>query len=403
MSKAIINNLMQTFNIYENVTKPTVFSSTTINQWFENIKNSSHTSSINAARLGKVDYNQTKLSLPAITYNFTYSKYKKDTNVSNSTGLLYVDIDSPEFDILSIDNSKVYAYYKSFGGLGYSIIVRVKNLSLTNFKSTYKHIIEDLDISNFVDINAAKASQFNVLSYDPNLFINPNSFIYSSTTIKENTPQSDVIIKKEKAYTLDGGVKYKSVRYNNLDEIDIEGDYIVNWEGYDFINCFIPIKKIDNNKNNFLLSYCNNLVFLNPSLDKERVFNILNNVNQIACNKPVNPDQLYRVINSVFKYLKEGTLKPIYFNKKRKIVFNQKSKLTKEEKLNICLKEFAIKRTSDSKLKLYNIIENWDSLHGKISQAKIYNNHPISKKTVEKYWFEYKALVNDLNKMPKVA
>jgi hypothetical protein len=49
--------------------------------------------------------------------------------------------------------------------------------------------------------------------------------------------------------------------------------------------------------------------------------------------------------------------------------------------------------------KLYNIIEQWDfDIYGKISIRKISNNFPISKKTVAKYWSEFKEYVNELNK-----
>jgi group I intron endonuclease len=56
------------------------------------------------------------------------------------------------------------------------------------------------------------------------------------------------------------------------------------------------------------------------------------------------------------------------------------------------------KKTSDSKQKIYNIIENWDfQLYGKITSTKIYNNFPISSKTVEKYYKEFKEYIAELN------
>src|SRR5690606_8160105 len=134
-----------------------------------------------------------------------------------------------------------------------------------------------------------------------------------------------------------------------LGGIEIDGDYIVNWDGYDYIKCFIQMKKVSIKRNDFLMSYCNNLICLNPTIAPERAFKILDNVNRYACVVPVDDAHLWRVINSIYKYQQDGSLKPIYFNKKRKIVFRKKSKLSREEKLDICRSEIAIKKTSDSK------------------------------------------------------
>jgi hypothetical protein len=68
--------------------------------------------------------------------------------------------------------------------------------------------------------------------------------------------------------------------------------------------------------------------------------------------------------------------------------------------MEVCRDELC-KRWSDiSTSKLYSIIEAWDfEKMGLISQPKIYNNHGISKKTVEKYWKHFKEYVAELNKL----
>ena len=333
--------------------------------------------------------------MPCITYNFLFDNYKKDSNIISGTGLLFIDIDNPCFDIASLDLNKVYAYYKSFGGHGYAVIAKVGNLSLNNFKSTYNYVINELGITEYVDIQAIKPSQFSVISYDKDIYINYDSIIFNSVNVA--TP-SIVIGKEKKAYTIERGAKINSLRFDNLDEIQIEDNYIVNWDGYTYVKCFIPMKKIAKNRNNFLLSYCNNLVWLNPHITTESCLKILGKVNEYACTKPVDITQLKRVIDSIFKYKQQGTLKPIDYWHLRKIVFDSKARLTKAEKLSICRKEIAIKRTSDSRQKIYNILEGWNfEKHGKITQRAMYNNHPVSKKTVEKYWAEFKEFICKLN------
>lgn len=381
-------------NTFENITKPYVISTTSLTDWLSQIKSSTYSQKIIQARKDVSIYNSTKASVPCVTYNFEYDGYKNTANTLRSTGVIYIDIDHPEFDINQLDKNKVYSYYHSFGGHGYAILVKVSGVTLDNFKSTYTSIINDLCLTEYVDIQAAKATQFNVISYDENIYINDYAFTYSAVS----APLSIVYSKKEEAYTIDKGAVYKPIRFDNLDEIPVEGDYVVNWDGYDNIKCFMPINKIINKRNDTLLAYCTNLVYLNSEISFERTYKILSSVNERICVTPVDSEHLRRIVKSVMSYKDAGTLKPIYFNKKRKIVFNKTSKLSREEKLEICRAEI-IKHWKDiSTDKLFNIIESWDfKKYGKISQRKIYNNHPINKKTVEKYWHLFKSLVNYLN------
>lgn len=388
-------------NTYGCIKNPNVISSISINNWFKSISNSDYSETILKARNGELDYNKTKESLPCVTYNFLFDSYKKDKNIISSTGFLYIDIDNNSFNVKNLDLNKVFAYYKSFGGNGYAIIVKVDGLNLANFNLTYANITEDLGIDKYVDKQAIKATQFNVLSYDKNIYINENSYSYTAVNI--NTPQSYVIEKKERAYTLEWGenyIKRDKIRFDNIDEIEIpEGeDYIVDWEGIEVIKCWIPIHKKDYNRNNLLLAYCNNLLWLNPNITREKAFEILIKVNQIAFYEPVDNSQLNRVLNSVFNYLKEGTLEPIYFNKKRKIIFDSKCRLSGDDKRSIVISELAKMKSENSRQKLYEIIEDWDfKKYGKITQAQVYKNFSISSKTVEKYWKEFKEYIKELN------
>lgn len=388
-------------NTYEKLGNPTIKSTISVNDWFDLISNSEYSETITLARHGKLDYNAIKRSLPCVTYNFLYDNNKNDDNIISSTGLMYIDIDNSEFNIDLIDTSKVFAYYKSFGGKGYAIIVKVNGLTKFNFKSTYIGVINQLGLLDFADKNAIKASQFNVLSFDANIFVNSNPFIFNTI---ENTPKPSVIEKKEQHIQRAWGYKSNSIRFDDIDRIEIEGDYIVNWEGYENIKCFIPMKKFKaGSRNNFLLGYCNNFVYLNPNLNIQAVNQIINRVNIVACEPPVSISQVNRVVNSIFNYKKDGTLSPHYFRKKRKIVFSKNCSLTPLEKLKLCGSEWNKKQIEDSKKKLYHIIESWDfDAYGKIIQSKIYKNHTISKNTVEKYYKHFKSYIATLNNTFKV-
>jgi hypothetical protein len=384
-------------NTYASIKNPHVVSTISINDWLNQIKYSEYSEQITKARSNEIDYKITKELLPCVTPNFVYDKYKKDANIIDSTGLLYIDIDNPEFNITQLDTSKVFSYYHSFGGHGYAILVKVSGVTPNNFRTTYSNIIADLGITEYIDIAAAKASQFNVLSYDSDVFINNEAIVFSSV----DAPPSDVYQREKKAYTPDWGAN-TSIRFDNLDEIHFDTEYVVNWIGYEYIRCFMPIKKITVNRNNMLLSYCSNLVYLNPTITIKKTISIMQNVNQVACVSPVDDGQLFRVVMSVHNYLKKGTLQPIHFRKKRKIIFSKTSDFNKDEKLEICRSELASNRKEISKQKLYDIIEGWDySAYGAITQRSVYKHYPISKKTVEKYWNVFKEYVEEMNRNNK--
>ena len=391
-------------NCYKNTKTPTVISGTSIYEWFSKIEASSFSDKIQQARAGELDYNQVKLlEVPCVTYNFIFDKYKKDENIITSTGLMYIDIDDPSFSISTLDKNKIVAVYHSFGGFGWSIIVRVDGLTKENFKFNYTRIAAKLGIEEYIDKNAIKASQFNVMSFDPNIFINENPTVFVAEQTEQvelkTVPTSIVYRKKEeRAYTTDVGTVFTKLRFDDLDKVEVTGDYIVNWEGIEWVKCWIPIHKQDKNRNALLLSYCNNLVWLNAHITKDRALKVLKSVNEIAFRSPVSQDQLCKVIDSIFKYKEDGTLKPIYFKKKRKIVFNKNTGLTKEDKLDICRQELTKKHIDTSKNRLYQILEKWDLINGKASIRNVANNSNMNVKTVAKYWPEFKEYIEQINK-----
>ncbi|MES2265571.1 MAG: primase alpha helix C-terminal domain-containing protein [Bacteroidota bacterium] len=396
-------------NEYDNIRTSKISKTTTIEQWFDLIKKSEYSASITAARpFGKKHpmYVNVKYSVPAITYNFTFQSMKSNATISGATGLMYIDVDDLSYDINSLDTSKVFAYYKSFGGAGYSIIVQVDNLSLENYSSTYGFILDDLGLSDFFDLGAKKATQFNVLSYDPDLFINYDSFVFTATdTISEIENESpSIIIKEKKIYKAEGDSSiansYQPIRYNNLNEIEIIGNYAFNWSGWVYVDAWLPYnRKIEMGKrNNTLLSYTNNLVWLNPQLSEQSMYNILCAVNNKKCEEPLDKAQVKSIVRSIFRYKESGTLNPKFNTRKRKILFANQTGLSREQKLEICRTLLAEKKQNDSLQKIDVAIREWDfEANGKITIRAVVKVAKMSYKTVVKYWSEFKEDVKQLN------
>jgi hypothetical protein len=392
---------MGNLSYFHNVKSPKTNITVSSEEWFSMIKHSDYSRAIQAARNGELDYESVKTTMvPAVTYNFTYNKYKKDENILSATGLFYLDIDNPDFNPNLISMDKVRAMYKSFGGNGYAIVVEVEGLTPKNFESTYWAICEDLGITQYIDKGAKKASQYNVLSYDPDLQENKTPKTYKGTSGK--TTEKSVTQTTEKKgikhiYT-DGateeGLEHLCgnlpLRFTNASDNVADGDkYLVDFQGREEIKCWIPPRKLKEGRNSVLLSYATNLIILNPFLDFCRAKDVLDTVNNAAFKEPVKEDQITRVLRTVFDYKEAGTLQPHFSNKKRKIMFAMDSGMSKEEKNGIVIKALSDMRRNNSLEKLQGIVDNWDTeKYGKMSQRKIAKNFEISLKTVNKYMRE---------------
>lgn len=407
---------------YENLGNCRVIKQIEISDWFSLIKKSPYSSLIADARNkgNKEEINNLKENIvPCVTFNFHFNKYKLNKNITGGAGYLFIDVDDSDFDINSIDKSKILCYYRSFRLHGFNIIVRVDGLTLSNFNATYLAICNDLGL-HVDDKYAKKATQFSVLSFDPNIFINDNPFVFSSINNNDNNlsiyssnnnlnnsltkytaAPTSIVNKGKEEYTIDlGASKYQRTRYNDLDRIPISGDYIVNWEGYDVIGCILPFYQLKDGKYNFLLAYCTNYIYLNSHIDYGKAYITLCNVANIAFEFPMinQENKIHKILKSIFKYKNDGTLRPIINKKKRKIVFQEGLKMTKEEKLDIVRQELAIHRTDQSHQRIIDVINNWNfEQNGEISSRKIIRNSSLSKNTVDKYYKFFYQEITDLN------
>jgi hypothetical protein len=311
----------------------------------------------------------------------------------------------------------------------HGIVVKVKGLTLFNFSIVYNIICEQLKIEKYIDKNAIKASQYSVLSYDPNIFINNDCIVFDAIQLISNCIDFDEecissVVNKKETYTTPIDTPKNSIinipteqiqhidteliqsedihieseliqhirtqliqstkyRFDNLNEYTIEGDYAVDWEGKQIIKCWIPWHKITQNKTKVLMSYANNFVYLNTQVTQQKLFEILKKVNNVAFFEPFNDLKIMGIANSIIKYRDNNTLHPIYFAKQRKIFFNPDLKMTAKEKFEICRFEIAEHRKEISLNKIYNVIEAWDNeIDGKISLRKISKKGNIAVNTI---------------------
>ena len=88
------------------VQKQKPINNTPILNWLNLIKKSGYSYYIESARNNPKDskkYIELKKAIPVATFNFNFKDWKKETNITNPTGFLYIDIDNQEFDINILD------------------------------------------------------------------------------------------------------------------------------------------------------------------------------------------------------------------------------------------------------------------------------------------------------------
>ncbi len=412
-------------NYYKKWSEPSVLKTIPITEWLDNIKQSEFSDQILNGRHNEELYDSIKANLPCVTYNFLFDSYKLNNNIKGATGCLYIDIDSPEFDPQLLDLNQIYSYYHSYGGVGYSLLVLVEGLTLSNFSSTYLDICLKLGILDYIDKDAVKASQYNVLSYDPNIYINTSPVIFQSVTnstltyelassyVSKSTSYNNVInftptpyVKNKKiTYTYDLGELFSSlghIRFSNIHQSEVEGDYVYDWEnGFEEVRCIIPFKKLTDKRKRTLLAYTANFVYLNPFLSFERTFMLVLKVSKKMSEDPLDYHIVEGIVTSIYKQKDAGTLVPK--TNTRKIIFSSTANLTGQEKRNLCIKLYNEYRVNNSKIKIENSISNWNySANGKITASKVSLSTCLNIKTVEKYWKHFKSKVSLANERFKI-
>jgi len=102
------------------------------------------------------------------------------------TNLMYFDIDLPNFEIPEEIYAKAYIIHRSTGGKGWGIIVKVNSINKLTFKPTYAHI-GDYELGIPWDKACNDISRVSFLSYDPDIYINPNAPIFEECEPYEDT------------------------------------------------------------------------------------------------------------------------------------------------------------------------------------------------------------------------
>ncbi|MGC6438268.1 MAG: BT4734/BF3469 family protein [Flavobacteriaceae bacterium] len=353
----------------------------------------------------KEEYDKLKEQLPCFTLNFSFSDRKLNKNIKAPTGLIYLDVDgSTDIDLT---NDYIFASWLSLSNTGIGVLVKVENLTLDNFKYTYLAIAEQLNIN--ADAGAIKATQYNVHSYDKNLYFNEDSFTWICDTTNDTqtnfTHKTPILNRRKKREDKDVlGVNYQ-IRYNNYDEVDFDGaKYLCFREVKKLMaSVFVP-KVIKRSKRNSILSaIANQTRALNIDIPYNSLKFFIESVNMYNCVPSLKDDEVNAIVRKAMSK-KELTLS---LNSPRRFLFNPAFNLSHKEKMEIVNPINGEIRSEKTINKIRTFFLNWDVAElGKLTQKALIKVSGLSRGTIEKYYKlfeEERILINQQYKKLKTS
>jgi hypothetical protein len=407
-------------NTQKNVSTKEINNKIDISELFNMIKNGTddYDDYITSARLfgkGHTMYDNIKINyLPAFIPNFLFNNQLNNNNIIQSTGIYYLDIDNIALEDLSIiknniiGNEIVFANWYSLSNKGLSILIKVENLTTNNYNQFAQYFkllfnkSEDLNKYE-LDKNTFKTTQKIVLSRDEEIYINDNCKIISykevQNFLKENSKSEiknkvhlgSLISEKNNIGKLNipsPPPQYPSpintsnkIRLNNSqDFIEDDEQYVVYKNGVEVIQFFHPkgLRIKEGNRANTLFIYAVKLILLNPDVDSKIILKYLRVIKNKHCEnaETITEIELKNILQSAYNNANPKKIK----KKLKKVIFNEKSGLTKKEKQSLSAKEIG-------KMKYENTIAKLTrNYQPGMTQKEMASVTDMSIGTIKKYW-----------------
>jgi len=338
------------------------------------------------------EYQEIKKHLPCVTFNFRFDNRRKNVNIIEPTGFIYLDVDY--ITEVDLNHSLIFASWVSLSGEGRGILVKVESLNLRNFKSTYQEISEALNIKT--DKRARKASQATVLSYDRNVYINNDSTVWKAHNYETKNPNTVTYNIERKKDATEIGENDK-INYDNIQDLDFEGkEYIFFpdekvWVAKAWIPQNIPV----GSRNELLSSIAHQFRALNPKLSPDSFKTFVHRINLSRCEIPLESSE----VNSILRKIANNKKLTPLLTTPRRIVFSKESSLSAKEKRVLTNKLNGARRRRKTLKLLTEYVRNWDyEKSGKITQKKLASISGMSVKTIENYYSKLKGDITILKK-----
>jgi hypothetical protein len=356
------------------------------------------------AKKGSVQYDYYKSNTVTWTPNGTFLEYRRKDCLIELSGFIYLDIDS-EIEKKSLAEIPfVNAFWKSFSGEGYGLLVKVDDLNLYNYLSVWKYLDEYFKKKHIpIDPQAKDISRQNVISYDPDLYRNTScvpinadelvsndtmsTFEYSERNFtRRNIQFEDSTITGDSSTLINISNNSADLIYKT--ELDnYQGkDFIVIEEGKPYRDCYVPKSVKDGNRHRWLAGRTISLLFNNPNISYDFLLNNILYINKSQMAPPKNKKEVINLVQYLYKEHLNGSLN--YNPRMKKIWINPDVPFTTTEKKKIIGKEVGKMRRKKTTKLLQNCYDNIRNVDTKVTQKMLAENSGISIRTVKDYWHQ---------------
>ena len=327
------------------------------------------------------------------TPNATFRCKRNLGNIKELSKLVYLDIDG--CTDIDVNNPYIYATWLSLSATGRGVLVRAKGLNKDNFAFAYESIAMEIGLD--VDPMAKDISRQVVISYDPEMYINPDSKSYNCTGMvseKRDIPLTVPLKKKKERNVSERGVTFKNIRYNDFEDYDLEGkEYEVFDEPVGFSKFHIP-EVITKNRYSTISATVHQYMALNPDLPLESARHFIEVLNK-RCSNPLDDTETDKIKRDIEKKMDTGDLFPI-LNVQRYTAFSENVS-TKDRQI-IGAKVAGRNKRRKTLQKIQDCLNSWDLNLGKATNKKIAEITGLAQKTVDKYskfFKDQKEIINN--------
>ncbi|WP_029035850.1 hypothetical protein [Salinimicrobium xinjiangense] len=344
----------------------------------------------------KRKYDEIKKSkIPAYAHNFTFKETRKNANILESTGYIFLDIDYEKE--LDFQHPLIHATWSSLSDLGRGLLVKVEGITKENFSYNYTLLGEELKLN--VDTNANKATQINVLSFDEEIYKNPSSKIWKA--IEEPSKIPHYSKENQKTSRVKNVLGHSGpTRWDNVQEFVSQLDFqdakmFDNGSKILLSKIYHSFRTPEGKRYSFLNAKGFQFRALNPHIGYYELKNFLEGQNRF-CSPPLPEVELNRIIKNISEIPPEE-LEP-KANYPRRFFFDESEELTSKEKRQLMMSKINKERVEKSKREIKEAIDRWNFEEcGVINQKKLAEQSGKSYNTVQKYYSEFKDRIQILN------
>ena len=386
-----------TVSLCQNIKKSQITGYDTIDGILNKIKNGETERLTELARsYGKqsLEYNKIKFQVPTFTPNARFSQRRDLKYLEEPSGFIYIDLDDyHDINFLKQDEY-IYSCWRSLSGIGIGALVKVNGITAQNFKGCWSYLYNYFKGYGItIDKQTCDITRQNVISFDPDIYINENATsLYAdqiatqtSTSVqyfqnpKESTLSSLFYGLEETVFTDSSRIKY----HTTLD--DYQGmDYVVIEDGKEFRTGFLPKEIRNGERHKWMVGHTVSLLFNNPTVTMEKLYNSVFHSNLTHCYPPMMNSEIMSIVKWYWEKHSKGTLD--YHPRLKKIWFDPSVNIHRTVKRKIIATETGRLRRRKTLKELQSIYLELSSGSGKVTQKMVAEKSKRSIRTVKDYW-----------------